>query len=209
MENQIFSVGAGISKSMVLTGHELWFSQNKVRNMEKFQKEITNEGLLASGFKVPLANIHEISYNEASQAAKIKYINEKGKEKKLNINFSNKDLSNQFGQYLGEKLDLFRSSSQEGKIKPLLWNVFILGIAVLMTVLMATMDDSSQLAEVGGKNAGKAAFLKLIVDTLGQTTVVIIGALISLFLAYKLFKRFTNPSSEILYSKDIKAGSAA
>ncbi len=202
MENQIFTVGAGISKSMVLREDEIWFSQDKVSNLEKFEKAINKTGMLQSAYKVPLAKINEVSYNEASESAKIKYINDKGKEKKLNIGFGNTDISNQFGKHLGEKLGFTQTSTQEGQLKPLLLNGLYLALAVGGTFLFGMMDDTSQITDSSRrKGSGARAIMKLAVDTVGQTGVFIIGGLISLFLAFQLYKRFKNPSNEILYTK--------
>ena len=202
MENQIFEVGAGISKSMLLRDDEIWFSQDKVRNFEKFEKAVNKTGMLKSAYKVPLSAIHEISYNEASESAKIKYTNEKGKEKKLNIGFGDTSISNQFGKHLGEKLGLNKSSTQEGQLKPLLLNGLFLALAIGGTFLFGMMDDTSQITDSSRrKGSGARAIMKLVVDTIGQTGVFIVGGLISLFFAYQLYKRFKNPSNEILYTK--------
>ena len=201
MEDHIFEVGAGISKSMVLREDELWFSQDKVNNLEKFEKAVHHTGLLQSAYRVPLTSIKEVSFNESSESTKIKYINEKGKEKKLNIGFGDTSVSNQFGVHLGEKLGLNRSSNQENQLKPLLLNGFYLLLAVGGTFIFGTMDDTSQITESSRrKGSGARAIMKLLVDTVGQTGVFIIGGLISLYLAYQLYARFKNPSNEILYS---------
>ena len=202
MENQIFEVGAGISKSMLLRDDEIWFSQDNVRNLEKFEKAVNKTGMLQSAYKVPLSAINEVSYNEASESAKIKYTNEKGKEKKLNIGFGDAAISNQFGKHLGEKLGFSKSSTQEGQLKPLLLNGLYLALAIGGTFLFGMMDDTSQITESSRrKGSGARAIMKLVVDTIGQTGVFIVGGLISLFFAYQLYKRFKNPSNEILYTK--------
>lgn len=203
MENQVFKVGAGMMGSaMILKENELWIHTDKVKSLEKFEKDILKTGIRQSAYKIELSTIKEVSYNEASESAKIKYINDKGKEKKLNIEFEHVDLSNQFGEYLGTKLGYNKSSTQEGQLKPLLLNGLYLALAIGGTFLFGMMDDTSQITESSRrKGSGARAIMKLIVDTIGQTGVFIVGGLISLFFAYELYKRFKNPSNEILYSK--------
>lgn len=202
MENQIFEVAATFYKSLVLKNDELWVSQNKISNLEKFEKAVNNTGMMKSAFAIPFSTISEISFNEASESAKIKYYNEKGKEKKLNIGFGDMTTSNQFGNYLGGKLGFKKSSKQEGQLKPLLLNALYLIIAIGGTFLFGMMDDTSQITEsTRRKGSGARAILKLVIDSIGQTGVFIVGGLISLYLAYQLYKRFKNPSNEILYSK--------
>lgn len=202
MENQIFEVGAGLAKSMVLRENEIWLSTDKVSSIEKFEKAVGKTGIMRSAYIVPLSSLNEISYNEASQSTKIKYTDEKGKEKKLNIGFDEVDLSNQFGQYLGEKMNFSKETTQENQIKPLLWNGFFLLLTIASTIVIGTLEDTSSLTESASRrNRGGVAILKMIVDAVGQTGVFVIGGLISAYLCYQLYKRFKNPSSEILYSR--------
>lgn len=202
MEEQIFYVKAGISESMLLRDDEIWFCQDKMKSFEKFEKAINSTGLLKGAYSVPLSVIHEVSFNESSESVKIKYTNEKGKDKKLNIGFGDVSVSNQFGMYLGQKLKLKQSSTQESHIKPLLMNGLYLLLAIGATLLLGTMDDTTDLLESGNaRSRSKGELVKLVVDTIGQTGILVIGGLISLYLAYQMYKRFKNPASEIRFTK--------
>jgi len=203
MENQVFKASAGMmGKSILLKENEIWVHTDEVKNLEKFEKDILKTGMMQSTYKIELSSINEISYNEASESAKIKYTNEKGKEKKLNIGFGDTAISNQFGKHLGEKLGLNKSSTQEGQMKPLLLNGLYLALAIGATFLFGMMDDTSQITDSSRrKGSGARAIMKLVIDTIGQTGVFIVGGLISLYFAYQLYKRFKNPSNEIVYSK--------
>src|SRR5690606_26637537 len=131
-------------------------------------------GMLKMAFSIPLSSVKEISFNDTSGSARLKYINEKGKEKKLNIGIGNKELCNQFGNYLGSKLGFTKTVATENKIKPLLLNTFLLLFTIGMTYFLATIRDTAELVETGsGSTRRKAEFLKLIVDTIGQTGVII------------------------------------
>lgn len=202
MENQIFKLESKMVKSMLLKDDEIWFSVDEVESLEKFDNQIHNPGRLQRAYKVPLSTINEVSYNEASESAKFKYTNEKGKVKKVTIDLGDEFLSNQFGEHLGEKLGLNKSTKQEGQLKPLLLNGSFLLVAVLATYSLGTMEDTSQLTKYRSiRSMRSGAIAKTIVDTIGQTGVLIIGGLISLYLAYQLYNRFKNPFNEIVYSK--------
>ena len=200
MENQIFAIESTLWKSLLLKDDELWLSQNKVSSLEKFESAVQKTGMLKSAYAYPLSSISEISFNEASESVKLKYQNEKGKQKKLNIGFGEETLSNQFGHYLGEKLGLAKSQKQESQLKPLLLNLVYIIITVGATFFLATMEDSSELTDSGSRrNRNKGALMKMLVDTVGQTGVIIIGSLIAVFLIYRLYKRFKNPANEVVY----------
>ncbi len=85
MENQIFAIESTFWKSLAIKGNELWLSLNKVSDLEKFESAVQNMGMLKSAYSYPLSSISEISFNEASESVKLKYQDEKGKQKKLNI----------------------------------------------------------------------------------------------------------------------------
>jgi len=202
MENHIFDVSAGIAKSIMLRDNELWLDINQISNVEKFEKAMNKTGMMKSAYKIQLSSINEVAYNEFSESAKIKYTNEKGKEKKLNIGFGDVSISNQFGQYLGDKLNFKQSVAQERQMKPLLLNTLFLAMSIGGTILFGTMEDTSSITESSRRRgSGSRAIFKLLVDTVGQTGVFIIGGLISLYFAYQLYNRFKNPANEIRYTK--------
>ncbi len=200
MENKIFKVKAGVSRSIVLREDEIWLSEKSIGNIEKFEKAVNKTGLLKTAYKIPLSSVFHVSYNEASEKAEVEYINEKGKKKFVEINFNDKALSNQFGEYLGEKLGFEKTSTQENRLIPLLLNSFYLVITVFLTVYFGT-HDSSALDSGSRKGSTVRAIMKLIVDTVGHTGVFIIGGLISILVVYNLYKRFKNPSNEVSYKK--------
>ena len=202
MENQIFSIESTFYKSLAIKGDELWLSSNKESDFGTFENGINKTGLMKAAYAYPLSSITEVSFNEASESIKVRYEDENGKLKKLNIKFGEEELSNQFGEYLGEKLGMTRSQEQERQWKPLLSNLFYLVVAIGGTYAIAMVDDTAEFTEGSSrKSRSRGAFLKMIVDTIGQTGVIIIGSLISLYLLYRLYTRFKNPANEVVYTK--------
>ena len=202
MENQIFRVDNTFAKSVVLKENELWIHSENVSSLEKFEKAVNKTGMLQSAYSILLSSITEVSYNELSEGIKIKYENDKGKEKKLNLNFEDTALSNNFGQFLGDKMEFKKSIQQESQVTPLLLNTLYLLIAVGMTFYVGMMEDTSSLTDTNTRRGrGMLVIFKMIVDTIGQVGVFIIGGLVSIYLAYQLYKRYKNPSNEILYTR--------
>lgn len=202
MENQIITIESTFYKSLAIKGDELWLSANKEADFGTFENGINKTGLMKAAYAYPLSSITEISFNEATESIKLRYEDENGKLKKLNLKFEDKDFSNQFGDYLGEKLGMTRSQEQERQWKPLLMNLFYLIVAIGGTYATAMIDDTEELTDGGSrKSRSRGAILKLIVDTVGQTGVIIIGSLISLYLIYRLYTRFKNPANEVVYQK--------
>lgn len=202
MENKIFEIESTSWKSLVLKDNEFWLSQNRISKLEKFETAIQKTGIMKSAQAYLLSTVSEISFNEASDSIKLTYKNEKGKQKKTTIGFESKELSNKFGHYLGNKLELNTTEKQEKQITLMLFSLLYLALTIGGTFFLATLEDSDELTSGGSRRSrNKGAFLKLIVDTLGQTGVIILGSLISIYLIYQLYKRFKNPANEVFYQK--------
>ncbi len=199
MENQIYNYKEG---SCVVHNNELWIGSKKYTDLEKFQSAVQNTGFMSSAYSIPLDNISEIKYNDESTEVKFTYTNENDKKKNTSINFGDKATSNAFGDELGEQLGMNKSVTQEGKLMPLLINSLLALGMIFLTYYVGTMNDTSELESSSSRRSrGKLAILRLIVDTLGQTAVLIIGGLISVFLIYLAYKRYTNPANEVVYTR--------
>lgn len=200
MKNHIFYIKSVPWESLAITDNEIWLSSSKVRSLDKFEEGVNKTGMMKTTYAYSLSTISEVAYNESTESVKIRYRNEKGKDKKLNMDFGDEDLSNEFGQWLGEYLNLTKSEKKENQLKKLLEYLFLLVLTIGGTYFLATMEDTSGLTDSSSRRTrNRGAFLKLIVDTIGQTGVIIVGALISAYLIYQLYTRYTNPASDILY----------
>ncbi len=197
MEDKVYNIAATFYRSLALKDNELWLSQNKVNNLDKFEKAVNHQGMMKSAIAIPLSSISNISFNEASKHTKLKYTNEKGKEKKLNIGFDDKESSNQFGEYLGEKLGFSKSATKENQLKPFLLDGLYLLITIFATFFLGTMEDTSELinSESSRRSRSNGAIVKLIVDVVGPTGVFIIGGLFSVYFFYNILRRFNNPAN--------------
>ena len=202
MENHIYSVDAHLWKSLVITEDELWVSSSRMKDLEKFEDATLKTGLLKTAYAHPLSNIYKVSFNEASDNVTIRYKNEKGKDKKMEVDFKDREVSNDFGEFLGDKLGLVRDEKQESQTKQLLYNLLYLLITVGATYFLATIENTDELTSGGSsRSRSRGAMIKFVVDTLGQKGVIAVGGAIALFLIYKLYKRYTKPAKEVLFSK--------
>ncbi len=201
MENQVFRIGSGAT--LLLKDEIIWMLNKKISTPENFTKELNKTGIMkADSSKIALNSIQKVLVNNASESTKVEYVNDKGKVKTESLEFNDKKISDDFGHYLGTKLSFAKSHEVENKTKPLLLNLLFVVISAGITVLFATMDDTSEITSSGSRrNGGAKAIIKLVVDTLGQTGTWIVGSLITLFLIYRLYKRYSNPGEVTVYSK--------
>ena len=175
MENHIFRISGSYMESLALRENEIWISQNKVRSIEKFEKAVLNTGMLKHAYSIPLDKIYEIKFNEGDESLLIRYVNEKGKNKKLDVAFEDEPSSNKVGKYLGEKLGFTQQIKVENKLKPLLINGLLLFFAIGATVLFGLSEDPGAEIDVDSgvrRNRGGRQLMKFIFDTIGQLSLI-------------------------------------
>ncbi|MDF1697254.1 MAG: hypothetical protein P1U56_15530 [Saprospiraceae bacterium] len=202
MEEQIYKVTSSYWKTVAIHGEQLWLSQKSISNFDNFEKELQKKGMLKTSYTYDLYTIPHITFNTESESLSLKYQDEKGNEKKLSLEFTSSEMAAKFGNSLGEKLNLVREEKQERKIKPLATNGFFLALTLLFTIYVGTMEDPTNLAEnTSGKYRGRAAIFQLIINYVGQTGVLIIGAFIALYFVYQMYIRFKNPGKVVVYHR--------
>lgn len=204
MENVIFSLsGDNSTRSIVVTQDEFWISPSSISNLDKFKAEVENTGMMKKAYSHKLSFIREINFADASDTVKLKYYDEKKtSQKTLTLDFSDKVEANKFSHFLGQKIEFSKSETQENKTKQLLMSLLYLVLTIGGTIFLAGLEGTDELSNSGSRRTrGKGAFLQMIVDTVGQTGVYIIGGLISLYLAYQMYNRFQSPATEVAYKK--------
>ena len=201
MENQLFTLGNGIWKRLIFKGDKFYVTDSELKSVEKFNAKIEKSGMMTTVQSFPISSMKKINYNEADEMVIVRYMNEKGKEKKLRFTFSDAKYTSQFGEDLGKKLNLTKSTVTEKQWKPMLGNLFLVVVAIGATIWLGGMDDTSGLMEnTTRRNRGGAAIIKMVVDTVGSTGVYIIGSLLSLFGIYNLYTRYKNPKQDVSFS---------
>lgn len=85
--------------------------------------------------------------------------------------------------------------------KPLLVNLLALVFVIVTTIVLSTTDTDEMSEGYSSRSRSRNALTKSIVETLGPTGVIIAGALISIYLGYRLYSRYKNPAKEIVYAK--------
>ncbi|MEZ5045143.1 MAG: hypothetical protein R2828_34935 [Saprospiraceae bacterium] len=199
MENQIIQVTEAKWKSILLNETELWLSKDKIKDFQNFERAVRYPGSFkVAGISYSLDKIVGLRFNESSDTVNLEYSNSE-KTKKVELKFNDKEQARQFGSYLGEKLGFNRNVTQENRTIPLLKQLLYLIVSIGITAFLGTSVDSEDLNSSGGRKGG--AILRIIYDTIGQTGILILGSLISIFLAYKLYDRYQNPVNDIIYEK--------
>lgn len=203
MKNQVVKIENTLWKSVMIAEDSVYLSSSKEKSAEAFEKSIEKSGMLSKTEAIPFASISGVNFNESSDTASISYTNAKGKAKDLKLQIGDDEISNQFGEFLGQELGLARTETQEGTLKPLLLNALYLVIAIGATIFLGTMDGSEEIDTDSGsrKSQRNKAIFKFLYETLGPTGIIIVGSLISLYLGYRLYNRYKNPAKEVAFTR--------
>ncbi|MEM6804085.1 MAG: hypothetical protein AAF696_21960 [Bacteroidota bacterium] len=202
MNNQVFKIENQKWKSFMISDTDLHLSSGKEKSVEGFEKTLAKSGLLKSTKSISLDSIMGISFNEKAENLTLRYQGEKG-SKKLKLEMEDEDLSNQLGEYLGQSLGMGREEVVESTWKGMMNNLLYLIISIGGTIFLALMDNPEDLDTDSGsrKSQRGKAVIKLLHETVGQTGIIIIGTAISLFLAYRIYKRYQEPAKEVSFSR--------
>ncbi len=201
MINQIFILTNKMWKSIMITDTEFWISYEKEKSVEAFAQALENTGMMRHAMKYPLTSIKKITFNEATKSVKLIFTNEKDKIKKMTLDFDQEQLSNQFGETLGSIVKLNRSESKEGMLKVIAPKILYLIMIAVGCIFLMPMVGTGQLANDTSANKGKGIMVQMIIDTIGQTGIVIIALIAAGYTIYQLYKRYKNPYNNVVFTK--------
>ncbi|MEM9834884.1 MAG: hypothetical protein AAF828_00195 [Bacteroidota bacterium] len=194
MRNIVHRIEHKTYKSIALTDDALLLSSSKPDTLEELKANIEKGGLLTSTLNIPVQSIKAVSQNSSGSQIKFSYTNENGKVKKQTFGIGLPTEAAAFAAQLGELAGLSSTTDTENPMGPLLTNAFLVLLAGGGTAFIALTDFDE--VDVSGRNRGRAGILKLIKNTLGETGVWIVGGLLTAYLIYSLYQRFSNPANE-------------
>ena len=197
MENIVYQIKHTAWKSILFKDQQFWVSTTPLFNLEMFEKQEDQDSTL--GYDIQ--RISSIYFEEDTDKIKITYKDQQLNKQTTTLRFDDKTLSNEIGHYLGKKAALPVHIKKENEPKSLfflfLYTVFI----GWFTYMLYTLDDTTELisTERSIRNQNRGALLKIIVDTIGPTGVLIMGRGVTLLLLYDLCTRIVRPTREITY----------
>jgi len=193
MRNQIIPVDGHNYKHAGLSDAALLLTSSKPATMREFEETVAKPGLMTFALRVPYQDIISLRQNSAEKAVKIKYRNDKGKEKNLSIGLDDSAGAGEFAQTLGLACELTAKSSSESQLQPLLINLLLVLFAGGFTAFVAL--SPAEEIQTNGRRRGSAAILRMLRETLGSTGVWIVGGLITAYLIYQLYQRYQSPAT--------------
>ena len=204
MKDHIHKVGGMLMFThLLITDDKLLFGLDTLKTVEAFHEEYNREGKMKAIKAISIDTISNVEFNESDGVTKITYTTDKGKTKTKKISFDQKELSNVFGDYLGQERQLKREVKDEKKWLVLLGNVALMLLVLGGLIYLLDVDNfnSYLIEEESNTRSGrKRAFYKTILSMLGHKGTLGILGFATLFAGYSAFSEFKKPAKVISYS---------
>lgn len=203
MDNIIY-LQSEIYKSMLLRDKELWLSDGKEADVEKFEKAIQKKGLFNDAHSIPLHTLYKIHYNETLPSKiHLSYTDIKDEWQDIEIDFDNTAKGIEFAEYLAQKNRMSKTVEEENKTQKLVINMAGAILAAALSLWLGIYVDPARIDEnTGGlKRKRYARLLKFIYDTIGQKGLLLIGLAIFAVLVYRAYKQYHNPGNVVSYNR--------
>ena len=203
MKNQVIKTPTKGKEYFGFTDADIVVSSKKHPDINSLIGSKDKSGLLETVSHITMDNVRGMQYNEKNSSLAIKH-QKASKEKTFKITFGDAETRNSIAEGIGSAKGLNRNFTAEGKMKPLLANLFFIAIGVLVTAALAGIAHEAatggEVQEFTGRRSGIKNLMASIATALGPIGVGVIGGLIVLALIWNAIKRWQNPANDILYS---------
>ena len=202
MKNRIIRLGGKDLKVFGFNDEQIVFSSKKHETMESLLESTAKSSMLETVKAIPLSSVSQLDYNDNDESFKIRYL-KNGKQKKQTIALPNVEMISAVASAMAEVKGFNKEVTNESKTKPLLLN--LLGV-VAMPLFTWVLYDIAVDAQNGGhfevssgRRRGANQLLVNVVEAIGPTGILIIGAIALLIMLYVTYRRYNNPASEVLF----------
>ena len=206
MKNTIAVLEGRKFKVFGFSDQEVILSSRHHSSFESLLSAVEKSGFTETVEHFPISLIEELSYNEGSKGLELKFKNKKGKSKKKQLVFKKKEQKNTFIPNLASLGDFKQHIETEKKIRPLIGTFFFISLIAGATYWLRNVAISAENGEhleiKSGKYSGLGQIIINITELIGPTGVLAIGALGGLYMLFLAYKRYTNPTNEITYTKN-------
>ncbi|MEO1260475.1 MAG: hypothetical protein AAFZ15_16890 [Bacteroidota bacterium] len=202
MKNQTFRLDEENRKTIGFNDDHIIISSKKHQDFESLLASQKKSGLMESVKTIPIKSIQKLRYNNKEDLFSIHYNNEKGKTKKDQIKLADSSLKIPFIEAISELKGFQKEEVSESKTQPLLINIGITLLAVAFTWIARGMAIDAMHGEhyqATGRKSGLKNLMAGAIESLGPTWTVVIGAIITIYLAYRAYNRYQNPGTVITY----------
>lgn len=195
MENKVFSISGEKMSSLLIGEDSIFISSKDFKTIDEFNKGWIKNFSFAQKTEFKLEEITSITKEDTDNTVKLKY-----KRNPLitrEFHFNEIDDNEYFFSYLVKNKYFSKRHETLTPIQAILNYIFRLLIVAAFTVFFYYEAIQIENGVEEKMHGGKEKFLMLIVEKMGKNGVLVVGALISCFILYKIVKRYNNPPSQL------------
>lgn len=184
--------------AVVFTENQIWISTTWKSNMEKFQKSISKEGAFTTSYYIEYSQIQKVKLNEGSSIIKVDYKGKNGNLKTEKLRLRKTETALQFGNFLGNQLNLAKSIVPEKPVKPILLGLYLVFALSYIVFNIGRLPDN--LEPKRGKDFTDT-FTYWIIEMIGKEGFMILIGLLIIYVIWLKWKRYKNPLNDIIYQR--------
>lgn len=195
MNEQLFSVKGEKISTLLLGEESLKLSSNDAASVEKFHESWSKKISLATKTEIKYDAITLVKQEVGDEDVSVKYKATIGREAKFA--FASEADREAFYLFLESEKGFFRSNQELTPFKAISGQLIALVVVMAITgfAYYQALEIAAGTASEGGTR--KSRLFNSIVETLGDKGVLLAGAAISAFIGYGIWKRYSNPPSEL------------
>lgn len=202
MTNQVYRITNDKFSTLVVDNEAIKLSSKKYTSYEEFQNDWNKKLSLAKKFSVKNEDIVAISKEENSGEIGVKYKSLLGlftfsKYYEMAIDFKDEEDADTVLNHFVQHRFFYKNNNKQTPFQAVSKNLFYLLFTIGFTLLGYSEAVGMANGTVTDKGTGKAYLFRQLIELLTPNGVLAAGALISLIIITKIWKRYKNPPNKI------------
>jgi len=199
MTDKVFSITGNKISSFIIGENSLQFSSKKFDTIDEFRESWAKKISLATKVEVKYDKITSIKKEENDSKVLIKYKTWAGIPAECEFSFIEQDDYEVFFSFFEKERYFSRINETLSPFRSII--NYLVGLAITIGITVFAYYQAIEIANgtEGKTGRGKARLFNFIVGTLGDKGVIAVGTLISCFLLFKAWKRFSNPPNQVKF----------
>ncbi|MCU7548679.1 hypothetical protein OCK74_06095 [Chitinophagaceae bacterium LB-8] len=194
--DMVFKVNGKNVESLVFTEKALLLSSQSFATVDDFKQAWAKTLTLATRTEIKFDAIKSVTKEDSEETIVIKYKGKLGMPSECSFSFSNKGDLDLFYDFL-EHEQYFKRIDE--RLSPLLAaKPYIVGLIITIGITFLAHFQAIRIASGVAKESGyrKARLFHHIIELIGDNGVWTIGGLVTCYIVYKIWSRFTNPPGQ-------------
>jgi hypothetical protein len=197
LRGQLFKVSGNKMESLLVADKALLFSSKSYQHPDEFRQAWSKSLTLATKVEVKFDVIKSVTKEDADDDIKIKYKGSLGMPGEAVFSFAEKNDTDRFYEFLVNELSFQKTEERLSPVKAVLPNLFALAITIAITLFAHYQSIAIANGTVDESGSRRSRSFNSLIELLGTKGVWLVGMSITLFIGYKIWKRFSHPPVQI------------